>query len=404
MGLFSGRARQRPQPDGLVRTGSAIWPSQSFAVPAQAWGTTYANIDPTFGETSLQSVAVGAAVDLITSLVSELPVDVFSGSGRDRKQRSTPSYLLDPAGDGYGLEDWVAQVLISWLLRGNLFGDVLARGGGGTYPTQILIYHPDVVGGWVDGFGRVQWTIYGRQVNNPGDFLHKRINPIPSRVLGLSPIASKAATIGLNLTGTQFGLSWFKDGGHPGGILSNEETDLKPEVAKTAKDRFLAALRGNREPAVLGKGWKYQQVQIAPEESQFLETNRWSAAECARIFGPGMAEILGYETGGSLTYVTVEGKSVHLSVYTLNKWMRRVERLLSSMLPKPQYVKLNRAALLETTTLDRYNAYQMALANRWMTVNEVRDLEDMPPVAWGDEPNDNATVKPQIKEKIPTVD
>ena len=52
----------------------------------------------------------------------------------------------------------------------------------------------------------------------------------------------------------------------------------------------------------------------------------------------------------------------------------------------PQYVKLNRDALLQSTTLARYEAHAIALEKQFKTVNEVRDDEDMPPVAWGDKP------------------
>jgi hypothetical protein len=53
----------------------------------------------------------------------------------------------------------------------------------------------------------------------------------------------------------------------------------------------------------------------------------------------------------------------------------------------PQYVRINRDALLASTTLDRYRAHESALRNQWRTVNEVRSIEDLPPVDWGDEPN-----------------
>jgi HK97 family phage portal protein len=402
MALFTRRDRQRSRTRS--QDGPWNWPTQQFTGLFSSWSGNYQEVDPTVGETARQSVAIGASIDLITSLVSELPIDVFSGDGAERRQRAEPGYLSDIAGDGYGTEDWISQVLVSWLMRGNAFGDILSRGPSG-YPTQIALFHPDAVSGWIDEHGEPKWSVYGQPVTNPKDFWHTRVNAIPNRITGLSMISAHAATIGLNLTGTQFGLQWFKDGAHPGGILSNSEQEMDKKASNGVRDRFMAAMRGNREPAILGRGWAYQPIQIAPEESQFLETQRFTAAECARIFGPGMAEILGYETGGSLTYVTVEGKSVHLSVYTLNKWIRRIERQLSSMLPRPQYAKLNRKALLETTTLDRFAAHQVALANRWTTVNEVRAVEDMAPVAWGDQPNDPASEpKLPIKIKQPTVD
>mgnify|MGYP000337759571 FL=1 len=109
-----------------------------------------------------------------------------------------------------------------------------------------------------------------------------------------------------------------------------------------------------------------------------------SEAQCARIFGPGVAEILGYESGGSMTYSNVTERRADLLVLALNRWIRRVERILSSLLPNPQYVRMNRAALLESTTLARYQAH--ALAGPWKAINEIRDDEDMAPVPWGDKP------------------
>jgi HK97 family phage portal protein len=334
-------------------------------------------------ETSLQSVAVRSTVDLICSLGSELPFDVYRGTGPDRVAVPTPKYLLDPAGDGRGLEDWSYQALMSWLLRGNLYGNVLNYSSSGLITQAELFYPDDVSGVLMDG--AVQWTVNGQEVNQRR-FLHRRVMPIPGRVLGLSPIAFHAANIGMSLNATEFGVKWFRDGAHPSGILTNEESPLSEEQSRTAKERFVAALHGTREPVVFGKGWKYEAIQLNPNESQFLETQGFSEAQCARIFGPGFAEVLGYETGGSMTYANVDSRLAHLLVLGMNKWLRRLERLLSSMLPQPQYVRINRAAMLETTTLERYQAYATSLQNQWKTVNEVREHEDMKPVAWGDVP------------------
>lgn len=346
---------------------------------------TYQDVDASREDTALQSVAVAAAADLIASIASELPVDVFRGRGRSREQIAMPRRMQDPDGSGYGLEDWTYRALLSLLLRGNLYGIVVDRSP--TFLEQVELLHPDRVSGTVEPGGSVRWTVAGRDVTRQSDFLHRRAYPLPGVVLGRSPIAYHASTIGVTLSSTQFGWQWFRDSGHPSGILRNQEVPLTPETARSAKDRFLSALRGSREPLVLGKGWEWQQVQVNPDESQFLETMGYSEAQCARIFGPGIAEVLGYETGGSLTYSNIQDRDLHLLKYALNRWLRRMERLLSEFLPRPQYVMFNRDALLQTNTLQRYRAYASSLDNRWKTVNEVRDLEDLPPVPWGNEPN-----------------
>lgn len=345
---------------------------------------SYADVDLSRAESSLQAVAVWSACDLIAGVVSELPVDCFRGQGADAREIRAPWWLEDPDGSGHGVSDWRYQALMSWLLRGNLFGDQLQRATGG-HLQQVRLFHPDEVTGWMDA-GRETWSVNGQQVTDPSTFMHRRVNPMPGVVLGMSPIRLHATTIGLHLTGARFGLQWFQDGAHPSAILRNTEVTLDDGQVRTAKDRFLAALRGNREPVVFGKGWEYEKIQVAPEESQFLETQGYTAAECARIFGPGIAEILGYETGGSMTYANIQDRELTLLKYALGKWIRRTERLLSEFLPRPQYVKLNRDALLETNTLQRYSAHGAALASNWQTINEVRDLEDLEPVPWGDKP------------------
>jgi HK97 family phage portal protein len=345
---------------------------------------SYADVDLSQAESSLQAVAVWSACDLIAGIVSELPADVYRGNGADMRQLTMPWWLEDPDGSGYGLEDWRYQAMMSWLLRGNVFGEELQRATAG-YLQQVNLFHPDKVSGWMEA-GEVKWSVSGTQVTDLARFVHRRVNPMPGVVLGLSPVRLHATTIGLHLTGAKFGLQWFQDGAHPSAILKNTETSLDEGQARKAKDVFLAALRGTREPVVFGKGWEYEKIQVAPEESQFLETQGYSAAECARIFGPGIAEILGYETGGSMTYANIQDRELTLLKYAVGKWIRRMERFLSQFLPRPQYVKLNRDALLETNTMQRYQAHALALTNNWQTINEVRGHEELQPVPWGNKP------------------
>lgn len=350
--------------------------------------TSYSDVDGSKTDTALQSVAVRTAADLIASITSELPVDVYRGKGKDRREMPMPSWLEDPDGDGYGLEDWAYRVMMSWLLRGNLYGEDLDIAPTG-FRRQMEIFNPDCVHGWMED-GRPVWSVNGRtDADLQRRFVHKRVNPMPGQILGLSPIAYHATTIGVSLSSTAFGAQWFRDGAHPGGILRNTEVPLDAEGnVKTAKQRFLAALRGVREPLVLGRGWEYQAIQVAPEESQFLETMGWSEAQCARLFGPGIAEVLGYAVkGASLTYSNIQDRDIHLLKYALNRWFRRFERLAKTFLPPGQYVILNRDALLQTNTLQRYLAHASALQNKWKVPNEVREVEDLQPVPWGDKPD-----------------
>ncbi|NUP24027.1 MAG: phage portal protein [Streptomyces sp.] len=358
------------------------WGVEPPIPPNSSLGTSYAHVDLSQAEASLQKVAVWASVSLLAGTAAMLPLDNYSGDGADKQEKPLPTWMLDLGGDGYGLEDWIWQYMASSLLRGNVYGLIGERDPRRGTPTQLVLQHPDMVQGWRDlKDGKVHWRAAGQEVPT-ADMWHKRVFPIPGRLQGLSPVAYQALTIGTGIAAMRFGAQWFEEGAHPTGVLTTDK-DIDQGQATTAKARFMAALQGRREPVTLGGGWAYQPIQIAPNESQFLETNNMTSAECCRIFGPGIAEILGYETGGSLTYQNIEQRNLQLLIYALDPWLTRLERALSGLLPRPQRVKFNRGALLRTDLLTRYRAHAIAIKAKFGTQDEARELEDRPPLTQG---------------------
>jgi HK97 family phage portal protein len=348
---------------------------------SQSAGVGYARVDLSRAESSLQKVAVWACVSLVRTIAEILPIQCFIGTDQDKREVDLPRYLQDLSGDGFGLPDWCSQVVYSGMLRGNSVGVVAARADNGG-PTQVVLQHPDQVSVRRTEKGAAEWRINGKLVPT-SNIWHHRINPVPGEIVGLSPISVHALTVGLGIAATRFGAQWFEDGAHPSGLLAYDK-DLTKDKADTAKKRFLNALRGNREPLVLGSGWSFQAIQISPNESQFLETNNYTGAECCRIFGPAFAEVFGYETGGTLTYANIEQRSLDLLTYAADPWLVRLERALSALCSSQRYVKFNRKALVKSDLITRYQAHQIALQNQFATPNEVRELEDMPPLPGGD--------------------
>lgn len=339
-------------------------------------------------EASLQKVAVWACVNMIATFAECMPLDAYTGQGKDKRPVPLPTWMDDLGGDGHGLGDWLYQLVFSLMLRGNGYGVVGDRDRRLGTPTLITLAHPDDVSARRNQDGSVDWRINGKQVD-ADKVWHVRAHSVPGRLLGLSPIEMHALTIGTGISALRFGSQWFTDGAHPSGILSTDQ-DLGKTKADTAKQRFLEAVRGSREPVVLGNGWDFKPIQVAPNESQFLETMNYSSADCCRIFGPGFAEVFGYENSrGSLTYKNAEQRSMDLLTYAADPWLVRLERLLSKLLPQPRYVKFNRSALVRSDLLTRFQAHEIALRNKFETPNEVREIEDMPPVAWGDQPLEN---------------
>lgn len=363
--------------------------------PNSQSGTSFARVDLTRAESSLQKVAVWACVNLTATIAEVMPLGLIVG---DDKPRPLPDWMADLGGEGYGLGDWLYQYVYSLMLRGNGYGLVAERDRLLALPRQIVLQHPDEVGLYKNSDGLLEWRVLGQELTDPSVMWHRRVHPVPGRILGLSPIALHALTIATGVAAMRFGAQWFEEGAHPSGILTTESS-LNQKQAVTAKERFMAAIHGRREPVVLGGGWQFKPIQIAPNESQFLETNNYTAAESCRIFGPGFAELFGYETGGSLTYSNIEQRSLDFLTYCADPWLVRIEAALSSLLPRGQVVKFDRKALVRTDLLTRYRAHAIALRNRWTVVNEVRAEENQTPVPWGDEPNELPGSEPDLSDK-----
>lgn len=346
---------------------------------------------PVTQSTALQKVALLAACNLVANMPELLPLEAFTGTGAATKQIPLPKVATDPEGQGYGVGDFGYKFLISEMLRGNGFVRV-DRLDGRQMVNTVTLLNPDEITAKRDPTG--VWGFYslGGDPMLPfaqqpqGGIIHRRAFAQPGQLLGLSVVANHARTLGVSIAAEQFGADFFADGAHPTSILTTDRP-VNEDQAKTIKARFVNAIRGSREPAVLGAGLKYQAIQVAPNESQFLDAQKFTSAEICRMIGPGVAEMLGYETGGAQTYQNVQSRSLHLLIYAIDPWLVRLEKLISDMfLPKPQYVRFNRDALLRMTATDRWLVYQMQLKNGARTVNEVRDDENEPPVKWGEEP------------------
>lgn len=372
MGMFSGNRLQRVEQVEQAEERSTYWAPR---MPADIG--TYADVVVT-PTTAAQSVAIRSTADLIASLGSELPVQLWTEErGKRVRYKNTPASVEDPGGDDRGREDWAYRLFWSWLLAGNACGDIVDRD-----PYQLLtvdLLNIDEVSPTIVE-GKPKWYVNGRDIPS-SRMAHWRVNPVPGRLMGLSPIEHHATTIGISLATSRFGRQWFADGAHPSGYLTNSEIPLDETIAAEAKQKVLTA-RGSSEPMVFGKGWGFTGAQVTPEESQFLQTQGLSEAQCARIYGPGFAEILGYETGGKMTYANVVDRRQDLLVLSMNRWLRRYDRVLTMFTPRGVWAEVNRDALLEATTLQRYQAHTASLP--WRTVNEIRDIEHLDPIEGGD--------------------
>jgi HK97 family phage portal protein len=329
-------------------------------------------------ESAQRLAAVWACVRLLGDVISTMPCHAYTAGSRDPMDPA-PVMLRIPAA-GVPFHDWIAQIMRSLLLAGNAWGLVTSRVGAGLRPSQVELIAPHRVTVNVGTDGVVTYRLDGREIDRD-DLWHLRAYPWPGSLLGLSPIAHCAQSVGVGLAAEAFGAKFFGDGATPSGVLASDQRLGRDQVDQLSAiwHAYFSNRTGQRRVAVLGDGLKFQPVSVAPEESQFLDTQRFTVAQICRIYGVP-PEMIAAEAGNSLTYANVEQRSLDFLTYTINPWLVRLETALTDLVPRGQYVKFNAGGLLRTDLKTRYESYEIGLRAGFLTVDEVRELEDREPL------------------------
>jgi HK97 family phage portal protein len=336
--------------------------------------STYAAV-PVNPTTAMQHSAVWACVNLIAGSISTLPLAAYR-RGEQTPLPDVPPILRAPAA-GWSLPDFLYAGLQSLLLRGNAYGLIVDRAGAGLLPAQVELLTPERVGATTPN-GAVEWRVDGQEVD-PASIWHVKAFTAPGQVLGLSPIGHARQAIGLGLAAERYAARFFGDNATPSGVLTTDQR-INDQQARDLKERWKVSHSGRRDIAVLGDGARFQPVSIAPEEAQFLETTQANVRTIARYFGV-QPELIGADSGNSLTYANVEQRALDFLTFGLRPWLVRLEVALSALLSSTTTVKFNAGALVRTDLLTRYQAHESAIRAGWKLRSEVRDLEDLPPVA-----------------------
>lgn len=335
-------------------------------------------------KSSLQISAVFACVRLLADTVSTLPADTYTRDGDERRPYPTPAWLVEPD-VGVTRQDFLQQVVTSLMLDGNAFVQVLRAGAGVAAlvvldPTRIEVRRnresrrPEYV---VD---------QGQTVLPAGDVLHITDLRRPGDLRGVSRVAELRQTLGLARALDEFAARFFGNGSTTTGIIEYPG-NLTEEQARDLVDGFEAGHKGLRRahrPGVLSGGARFQKTGVDPESAQMLGSRQMSVEEIARIFGVP-PHMIGLTTPGAMSYASVEQNAIQFVTHTLRPLVTKIESALSRLLPGDAFVRFNMDGLLRGDSISRAQYHSTALQAGWETVNDVRRIEDLPPVEGGDQ-------------------
>ena len=376
-----GRDVLHNDPDGWEVDQPWLW----WSGPHNSDGTggPYGNPLTTDGPIGTAIPAVSRCTSLICDTISGLPWHVFRGY----EQLTTPDWILDPQSqrvDGRvvdpsqlidcrlsAVEFW-AQWIVAALWWGDGYLYVPVRDAFGAPKPPLWQLHPHDVT-IEDG---AYWV---------GDI------PLPSNSIvhlrgglpywnghGKGVLTQHAADLGLAATVRDYAAGVYKSG-VPAGYLQSTQPSMTQDQADALKVKWLEQ-HGNtrRSIAVLNSTTSFHPISISPVDADLTKSREWTMRDIALAFGvPAYA--LGVP-GDSSTYANVESRAIELRSYTLLPWQRRIESTLDAQLPRGTSLKIRSDGLLRADTKTRFDAYKTALDAGWLTVDEVRALEDRAPL------------------------
>jgi HK97 family phage portal protein len=333
---------------------------------------------------SLKIEAVYACVRLISDSISTLPVDVFvRRDGERRPFRPRPEWLDDPE-TGVSRTDHFQQVLVSLLLDGNAFIRIIRDDQG---VAGLAVLNPQKVEVKRDpNTGAPVFFYDQRDRIDYFDMIHICEMRLPSELRGSSRIELIKENLGLARALEEFAARFFGQGSAASGIIEFPG-NLTREQAKTLVDGFEEGhkgLRRSHRPGILFGGAKFQKTTVDNDAAQFLESRRFAIEEIARIFRcpPSM---LGVTTPGAMSYASVEQNGIHFVQHTLRPYLVKLEDAYSKVLPTGAFLRFNVDGLLRGDQPSRYSAYSTGIQAGFMSINDVRRLEDVQAVDGGDE-------------------
>ena len=140
--------------------------------------------------------------------------------------------------------------------------------------------------------------------------------------------------------------------------------------------------RRAHKTGILSGGAKYVQTSTPNDANQFLQSREFAVLDIARAFQipPHMLGV----TTGSQARASVEQLQIDFVTHTLRPFVEKLESAYSTLLPQPQFIKFNMDGLVRADFATRMQGYSIATQGGWMSINDIKRLEDMPPVDGGD--------------------
>jgi len=335
-------------------------------------------------------------VRLLGDTISSLPLGAYVRRGRSRISYAaaygeTPMWVNKPNPETSRIE-FYEQVISSLNIHGNAF--ILTVRDDNNEVVEVYCLNPDDVR--IRRLRPNEPLVYEvqtrdeqgayTQILTQNEMLHIPLFRLPGSHYGLGPIAAARLTIGAAMAADTYAAAYFGNAANPGGVIEVPGELTEEQAQDIGRDWNITHTGPYRagKIGVLSGGASFKPLTLNAQDAQLLDTRRFNVEDIARLFRVPIS-LLGHPVAGAMSFASVEAQNLSFVQHSLRPLLERLEQSFSTLLPEPDgFIKFNLDALLRGTTLERFEAYTKGLREGFLSLNDVHAMEDMAPIADGD--------------------
>ncbi|MDW9818182.1 phage portal protein [Sinorhizobium meliloti] len=392
--LFGGASAPAAQPQAAYQDkggGVVISTTQQLEEAIRGGSVTASGVSVT-PDRAMRVAAVYACVRLRSGVVANMPLHIKRRINERTREdasddplwkifRRRPNRWQTPA-------QFKRMMQAHLLLRGNAYAMIVASRGS---VVELIPLHPDRVKCTQNddlSLSYVYTRKDGRRVALKQNEVFHLVGLTLDGVNGVSVITYARETIGLSLSMESHGASVFKNGARASVVLRHPGKLGKEglEFLRASLDDYRAGGESEGKALILEEGMETADLSMTAEDTQWIESRKFSRTDIAMFFGvpPHMiGDTEKSSSWGTGIEVQTQGFVTFSAEDDLTTWEETINR---DLIPDDSdlYAKFNRAALVRGDIKARWDAHVKALQWGVASPNEIRALEDMNPREGGD--------------------
>lgn len=354
---------------------------------------------------ALKISAFYRAVDLRSDSIGRLPVQVKNMTTREEDTTHPLGRVLWER-PNEGMTPFVYKKLVEYqrLVLGNAYVWIYRDSNGRVL--ELLPMPPGTCRPYSQPDSGKLWYI----ATNPKTHEMRRLDPMDvlhykgfsrNGIEGLSLLGQAALTLRVAQSRDGYEMDVYENGGRPSGVLSTS-ADLSDKTEVELPDGTMGSYQDyirykweqihtgpgkGMRVAVLDNSLEYKPIAMSMADAQLVESKAVSVEDIARFTGVPLYLLF----SGKQSYESNQANGIEYVKYTLQPPVAQYEEedsfklLTASERESGLWLPRNMMAELRGDTKSRMESYRIQREMGTMSVNEIRALEDMPPVDGGDD-------------------